>query len=411
MGTTLTGATVAATYSGFIKTAASAALTSPVILSDGQGNDTALTLAPAGGASSFSGALTSLGNFTVGSGAFVVTAASGNITSTGSLTLTGGVTVNTNKFTVAAATGNTVIAGTLLTSGAATFSSTGAFSGNLSTSQTLTCRSFVQNDAAGSNALSGTLTVTGTATFNGSVQLNSSVSFAQTATFSAGITAPTFTATSSSSLGTASAGSLTTTGAVNVGGNLSVTGNATVNGNATLGDAAGDTLTINAATWTTPNVPSKATPIAADTILIRDSADTNKVKTALVSTIKPTVWDSGNISISGLYYYGNTSGVAQISGSHTLGVNPSSCMAYFECVSANFGYSVGDRIELSGVDTQTWGSPYARLSVNSSNWFLTTNIGGNAGQFLAKSAGAWGAAGTFQSFDNSKWNLRLFLTA
>lgn len=280
MATSLTGITVASGYPGYIKTGDNLALTTSKLLSDGLGNDSALTLGAAGGASTFSGTLTSTGNFAVGASTFTVAAASGNTVVGGTLSSAGNFAVATTRFTVAAASGNTAVAGTLNVTGACVFTATGSFGGNLSTSQTFTCRAFVQNDVAGSNSLSGTLTVGGIATFNGSAQFNSSVSFAQTATFNGGISSPTITATSTSALGSASAGSLTTTGAVTCGGNLAV------NGNATIGDAAGDSLTVNAATWTTPNLPAKATPVAADTILLRDSADSNRVKTATVNAMR-----------------------------------------------------------------------------------------------------------------------------
>lgn len=397
MGTPLTGITVASGYPGYIKTGDNLALTTSKLLSDGLGNDSALTLGAASGASTFSGTLTSTGNFTVGASTFTVVAASGNTSVSGTLSSAGNFSVATTRFTVAAASGNTVVAGTLNVTGACVFTATGSFGGNLSTSQTLTCRAFVQNDVAGSNSLSGTLTVGGLATFNGSAQFNSSVSFAQPATFSGGVSSPTITATSTSALGTASAGSLTTTGAVTCGGNLAV------NGNTTIGDAAGDSLTVNAATFTTPNLPAKATPVGADTILLRDSADSNRVKTALVSSIRPTVWDSGNISLSTLYAYNNTGGGAQITGAHTLGANPVQFDAFLECVTANNGFSIGDRVPLSSVWFTTWGNAFYQLTVNASSWYLTTNVGGNKSQIMDRNTGV------IVDFNPTQWNLRLFL--
>jgi hypothetical protein len=403
MGTPLTGITIASGYPGYLKTGDNLALTTSKLLSDGLGNDAALTLGAAGGASTFSGTLTSTGNFTVGASTFTVAAASGNTVVGGTLSSAGNFAVATTRFTVDAATGNTAVAGTLNVTGACVFTATGSFGGNLSTSQTLTCRAFVQNDVAGSNSLSGSLTVGGVATFNGSVQFNSSVSFAQPATFSGGISSPTITATSTSALGSASAGSLTTTGAVNCGGNLTVTGNATFNGNTTVGDAAGDSFTLNAATWTTPNLASKATPVGADTVLIRDSADSNRVKTALVSAIRPTVWDSGNISLATLYAWNNTGGVAQITGAHTLGANPVQFDAFLECVTANNGFSIGDRVPLSSVWFTTWGNAFYQLTVNASSWYLTTNVGGNVSQIMNRNTGG------IVTFNPTEWNLRLFL--
>jgi hypothetical protein len=79
---------------------------------------------------SSTGAITSTGNFTVGTNALTVEASSGNTLTTGSLTvagqtnLNGGLVLDTNKFVVADGTGNTEIAGTLEVDGVTTINNT-----------------------------------------------------------------------------------------------------------------------------------------------------------------------------------------------------------------------------------------------------------------------------------------------
>lgn len=407
MGTPLTGITVASGYPGYIKTGDNLALTTSKLLSDGLGNDAALTLGAAGGASTFSGTLTSTGNFTVGASTFTVAAASGNTVVGGTLSSAGNFSVATTRFTVAAATGNTVVAGTLNVTGACVFTATGSFGGNLSTSQTLTCRAFVQNDVAGSNSLSGTLTVGGLATFNGSAQFNSSVSFAQPATFSGGVSSPTITATSTSALGSASAGSLTTTGAVACGGNLTVTGNATVNGNTTIGDAAGDSLTLNAATWTTPNLPSKATPVAADTILLRDSADSNRVKTALVSAFSAQSYSylSGTVVSSLL-----SAVTPYVQVAHGLGATPRIAAAFLECTSSYDNFLTGDRIPILSVvyTNGTTQSPNFAFAVDGTNWTVAMFPYASTPSSAIYNVNKVG--GSHSQFDPSKWKIAVELT-
>jgi hypothetical protein len=80
------------------------------------------------------------------------------------------------------------------------------------------------------------------------------------------------------------------TGAATVGTTLGVTGVTTLGdllttGNTTIGNASGDSLTVTAGAVAINNLPSKSTPIDSDTILIRDSAASNALKTSTISSI------------------------------------------------------------------------------------------------------------------------------
>lgn len=271
MGTPLTGSSVASTYSSLLKTTDSTTFSATLkTICDGAGNNSSFQLA--------SGAAAFLGTLDI----------------TGNTTLAGNFTVATNKFIVAAATGNTTVAGTLGVAGATTLSSTLAVTGAATLSSTLAVSSNIstsggnltvygnitQSNAGSSSSIAGALTVGGATIFNGGVTFNSTTSFSSSISV-AGITnSGTLVSTGAATIGTvggASLGSTTLTSAT-ISGFLTVAGPSTFNGNNTLGDASGDTVTINAGTVTSPNIATKTSPTASDLVLLRDAADSNRWK-------------------------------------------------------------------------------------------------------------------------------------
>jgi len=272
MGTPLTGSTVSSTYTGLLKTTDTAIFTSSLkTICDGGGNDSSLKLSTT--AAAFTGTVDVAGN----------------------VTLAGNITVNTNKFTVVAASGNTAVGGTfsaagattlsstLNVTGAAVFSSTVAASGNISTSggNLSVYGNIVQSNAGASNTLAGGLTVGNAAVFNGGVTFNSTTSFTSAISV-AGITnSGTFLSTGAATIGTVGGVALGPTTITSV----TVSGPSTFNGNTTLGDGALDTVTVGSANVTFTNLATKTTPIAADTLLLRDSEESNKLKLVAFSSV------------------------------------------------------------------------------------------------------------------------------
>lgn len=354
MGSSLAGNQILATFTGLLKTADTSVLNGTLrTVSDSVGTDSALQVSTLAvystGTLGATGAVTFLSTLNV----------TGIATLSSALNVAGNLAIATNRFTVAAATGNTVVAGTLNVSGACVFSSTGTFSGNLSTAQRMTCRELVQNDAAANSSFAGTLTAsgsfnsTGTSTFSGSVVFNSLV------TFASGISATSLTATNNSTLGSATASSM------QVNGSLTVTGNITGNGNVTIGDASGDSLTLNAATWTTPNIPTVTFDAANDFLLIRDASDSNRVKLVSGTSLAGVVFNSGNIAISGI-----TIGSPSISGNWSRTQIPDRAQFWFRCKTAHSGFLVGDRIPVSSVYVSGGGEPFFQNQFNDSGWAL-----------------------------------------
>lgn len=308
MGTPLTGSTVASTYTGLLKTTDNATLTSSLkALSDGSGTDSALQV------------------------------------STTAANINGDLTVATNKLTVASASGNTAIAGTLTVTGATSLSSL-ITSGNATIGGTL--------GISGGLTIPGTLSVTGISTLTGAVGMGSTLNVTGLSTLaSLGVTGAATIGTTLGVTGLSTLGSLSVTGAstldslgvtnaATIGttlgvtglstlGSLSVTGASTLasasitgaatvgttlgvtgattlgdlatTGNTTIGNASGDSLTVTAGAVTINNLPSKTTPVDADTILIRDSAASNALKTSAISSISSVkfVWSEEIVKPSG----------------------------------------------------------------------------------------------------------------
>lgn len=273
MGTPLTGSSVASTYSSLLKTTDSTTFSATLkTICDGAGNNSSFQLA--------SGAAAFLGTLDI----------------TGNTTLAGNFTVATNKFIVASATGNTTVGGTLAVSaaatlsntlavtGAVTLSSTLAVSGNISTSggNVSVYGNIIQSNSAASSSIAGALTVGGATVFNGGVTFNSTTSFSSSISVAGFTNSGTLVSTGAATIGTVGGVALGPTTITSV----TVSGPSTFNGNTILGDAAGDTVTVGAATVTFSNLPEKTTAIvAADTFLIRDSADSNRVKRIASSAV------------------------------------------------------------------------------------------------------------------------------
>ena len=274
MGTPLTGSSVASTYSSLLKTTDSTTFSTTLkTICDGAGNNSSFQLAST-------------------SAAFL-----GTLDIAGNTTLAGNFTVATNKFIVASATGNTTVGGTLAVAAATTLSTTLAVTGAVTMSSTLAVSSnistsggnitvygnIVQSNAGASSSIAGAFTVGGATVFNGGVTFNSSTSFTSALTVN-GIT-------NSGALNSTGAATIGTVGGVTLGqtainSSVTVSGPSTFNGNTVIGDAAVDTVTVGAATVTFTNLPEKTTAIvAADTFLIRDSADSNRVKRIASSAV------------------------------------------------------------------------------------------------------------------------------
>ena len=272
MGTPLTGSSVASTYSSLLKTTDSTTFSTTLkTICDGAGNNSSFQLAST-------------------SAAFL-----GTLDIAGNTTLAGNFTVATNKFIVASATGNTTVGGTLAVAAATTLSTTLAVTGAVTLSSTLAVSSnistsggnisvygnIVQSNAGASSSIAGALTVGGATVFNGGVTFNSTTSFSSSISV-AGITnSGTLVSTGAATIGTVGGVALGPTTITSV----TVSGPSTFNGNTIIGDAAGDTVTVGAQTVTFSNLAAKSSTVAADTFLVRDSVDSNKLKTVVASAV------------------------------------------------------------------------------------------------------------------------------
>ena len=188
----------------------------------------------------------------------------------------------TDKFTVASATGNTDIKGTLNTDGAVTFNDA--------------------LDVDGHTELNGTLGVDGVATFQNDIVLN-----ADNKNFIIEKDDGTDKFTVASATGnTVIKGTLDVDGAVNLNTTLNVDGNSQFDANMTIGNASGDSVTVNSAAWTYAN--ATAVTLSGDmnfdsnTLVI--SSDDNRIGIGTASPTKTldVVGDailSGDLTVTG----------------------------------------------------------------------------------------------------------------
>ena len=305
MATPLTGSTVASTYTGLLKTSDNATLTSTLkTVSDGGGTDSALQLA------------------------------------TTSVNATGDFSVATSKFTVASASGNTLVAGTLNVTGASTVGSL-TTAGNISTSAgTISSygaitqtQSGQNNSLAGNLAITGNLNVTGATTLTGNLSVPGTLScgndfavntnkFNVTAASGNTLVAGNFSVASTKFTVDSATGNTAVAGTLDVAGTTTLAGNLLANGNTTIGNANTDVLIINSDDITLPNISSATIDYSADTVLIRDSSASNKLRS--VSALQLSAQCVHNHSSSNASYTSTNSGSGTEIAALTTSITPRS---------------------------------------------------------------------------------------
>lgn len=359
MGSTLTGSTVASTYTGLLKTSDTGAINSTLkTISDGSGNDSALQLST----TSVNIAAAS-GNFTIATDKLTVAGASGNTAVAGTLSATGNFAINTNKFTVAASSGNTACAGTLTSTGALNVASSASIVGNVTTNGFVILNGaygIQQNSAGGTNNFAGPCNFTNLATFSGGIAFNSNVTLANNLTVNGTTTLNSVAALNGNiTLGDSSTDTLTVAATPTFSAPATFAGAATFNGNVTIGSDATDTLSINAAFN-----PATETIAAGDFVLIQDVSDSNKIKKATTSSLQfATKYVSAEFALP----TGNADNILNVA--HGLGGRPDIAMAQLVCQVANNGYEVGDIINTYDCAGGQY-SPAFSFGFNSSNIYL-----------------------------------------
>jgi len=365
MGSTLTGSTVASTYTGLLKTSDTGAINSTLkTISDGSGNDSALQLST----TSVNIAAAS-GNFTIATDKLTVAGASGNTVVAGTLSATGNFAINTNKFTVAASSGNTACAGTLTSTGALNVASSASIVGNVTTNGFVILNGgygIQQNSAGGTNNFAGPCNFTNLATFSGGIAFNSNVTLANNLTVNGTTTLNSVAALNGNiTLGDSSADTLTVAATPTFSAPATFAGAATFNGNVTIGSDATDTLSINAAF----NPPTE-TIASGDFILIQDVSDSNKIK-----KVAPTEVQFAKKYVSAEFALpsGNYDLILNVPISSTgLGGKPDMVVAQLVCQADNNGYVAGDVINMDTTVNGYYGNPY-RLLFNENNIIVIRN--------------------------------------
>lgn len=412
MGSPLTGSTVASTYTGLLKVTDTSAITSTLkAISDGAGNDSALSLATTSADVN--------GNFSVATNKLTVASATGNTAVAGTLGCTGNFAVNTNKFSVLAASGNTTCAGTMSITGAVSLSTDLTTNGRIVLNGNYGIN---QNAAAASNLFVAPTTFNGLATFTGGMQFQSAVTMTSDLTVGG-----TTTLNGNTVLGNAAGDTITVTGtptfaetatfngAVTCNGNTTLgsdaadtvtvnavstfAGNASFNGNTTIGSDASDTLTVNAAF----NPSTVTYDPAADSVLIQDASDSNKIKKAVVSSVFGKKYESAEYTIPA----GNADNILNVT--HSLGSTPDVVMAFLVCQASSSptnGFTAGDCISLDQIWSANY-SPAFQVVFNSSSIIVNrSSVNGVIDAWSNPASILWNG-GIRIDLDTAKWKMKV----
>ncbi len=253
---------------------------------------------------------------------------------------------------------------------------------------------FTVASATGNTAVGGNLTVATNASITGTL----------------GVIGATSLGTLTSTNGQALAGGLIGSGnwvwlsgtlTVNSGVPLTVEGVQTNKGAMVLGDAAGDTLTLNGTlagtVQGTPTVSTtaKSTIAAADVLLIGDSADSSKLKGVVLSNVL-------RYATAQTYVPGASNTVTL---AHNLGGIPQSFRLALVCTNADVatGYAVGDEVEgIVAKESSGAHEPLLLPRIDGTNVVVARQNGGGL-ELIPKTGGAWTAVTA-----ETNWNLKIY---
>lgn len=169
--------------------------------------------------------------------------------------------------------------------------------------------------------------------------------------------------------------------------------------------AADDTFTLNAATQTLTNKSIDGSEINSGTVANTFLPTATSAALGIVKPDNTTISiSSGVLSYAGLQITAGTANTlnpytaaTSHAQAHGLGATPTFVSAYLECLSPEFGYSVGDRVPLqvNQTNSQTNGMTVA---YNATNTYINTS---NANTPLVVGQGA--SAGTINNITAAKW--------
>ena len=159
---------------------------------------------------------------------------------------------------------------------------------------------------AGTATLNSTLTVAGTTTLNGNTNLGNATS--DIITIIGAVAIDTNVLVVNPTTNRVGINVTSPTEALDITGNIKSSGNLTINGNTTLGDASGDSLTINGTAVSVPN----GLNIDSNTLVIDSTNDRIGIKTASPTVeldVTGAILSSGNITTAGVLTASNSTNV------------------------------------------------------------------------------------------------------
>lgn len=193
--------------------------------------------------------------------------------------------------------------------------------------------------------------------------------------------------------------SLALSGSLSVGTTFAVTGAstftgaATFNGAVTLGDGAADTLTLNGTLAGSPTLTSKATPVAADLVVIQDSAASNAIKKATITSLQAVGrFTSANTAIPA---QGALTAIA-----HGLAAVPFDWSVRLVNISAELGFTVGQEVDASIFFGADVGSAFTLIADATNISVQRTN---DAASIILRRVSA--TAGSNGTIDTTKWQI------
>jgi hypothetical protein len=172
---------------------------------------------------------------------------------------------------------------------------------------------------------------------------------------------------------------VTIPGTFGVTGASTFTGAATFNGAMALGKDSTSLLTLNGTLAGSPTLTAKATPIAADLVVIGDSAAAGALKATTITALKALVKSPTAM--------------------------PSRVRVVLVCTTTDLGYSVGDEVELAPLITASAGDQYPAFTLRANATNVSLQRSNVAGIYVNRISAV---AGTLTLITEASWNYKVY---
>jgi hypothetical protein len=191
---------------------------------------------------------------------------------------------------------------------------------------------------------------------------------------------------------------VTIPGTFGVTGASTFTGAATFNGAMALGKDSTSLLTLNGTLAGSPTLTAKATPLAADVVVIGDSAAAGALKATTITALKALgLFTSAAAAVPA------TSSLTNVA--HGLAAMPSWVRVVLVCTTTDLGYSVGDEVELAPLITASAGDQYPAFTLRANATNVSLQRSNVAGVYVNRISAV---AGTLTLITEASWNYKVY---